>query len=133
MRTLTLVLSLLTLSLLPALSQAMEKAPTLHAVTFYADWCNSCKILEPNIEKARTEYGLDMQNVLFTTFDLSNDATKNQSALKAMSLGLDKIYAANKGKTGHMLIIDSEGNEISKLTKTSTPEEIGTIIKENLK
>lgn len=133
MRYLTLALSLVALSLLPSLSEAMTKSPTLHAVTFYADWCNSCKTLEPNVEKARAEYGLDTQNVLFTTFDLTDDASKNQSALNAASLGLGEVYDGNKGKTGHMLIIDSEGNQIAKVTKKSTPEEIGALIKENLK
>jgi len=133
MRFLLLPLSLFAMAIIPTAVHAGVKTPTLHAVMFYADWCGSCKALDPTVEKARAKFNLDSKNVLFTTLDLTDALTRNQSALKASTVGLGDFYAENKGKTGFMLLVDAEGNQVGKITKEHGAGDIAKMIKENLK
>lgn len=92
--------------------------PERMAVLFYADWCGSCKVLDPKIKEARSELS-DETKTLFVTFDLTDDASKMQTAMLAESLGLGEVYAEHGNKTGFMLVLDAEGKTVErKLTKT---------------
>ena len=105
----------------------------LYSVMFYADWCPSCKKLEPALTEAREMGKLDEQAVLFIRFDLTDSETKAQSAMLAKALGLDALYAANDGKTGYALLLDAATLEPrAQLTKTMTPEAIAMTIKAGL-
>ena len=53
------------------------KGDGLYAITFHADWCGSCKALEPLMSKARGKADLDNENVLFITLDLTDATTRN--------------------------------------------------------
>jgi len=107
-----------------ALTAAAEPTkPKIVGLLFYADWCGSCKVLEPKL--TAIEPGFSGQPVLFTRVDLSNDFTKAQSALLAAQLGVSTAYAENAPKTGFMLLLDSAtGRVLAKLTKTQTEEEL---------
>ncbi len=97
------------------------------AVLFYADWCNSCKTLEPNLNKVKRDF--QGQSILFTRFDLTDDFTKDQSAQYAALLGLENYYQENAGKTGYMLLIDRQSKKVlGRITKQNSPEEIKAAI-----
>lgn len=119
MKNFILTLSLIVLAFVPFAANADKHDQTnLYAVAFHADWCGSCKILGPNITKARGKADLDNQNVLFVTLDLTNATTRNQSKLMAHALGLGEFYKTNAGKTGFVLLVNSKTGEIlGKLTK----------------
>ena len=52
--------------------------PAVYGVLMYADWCGSCKALDPKIRQAREEAKLDIQDVLFVTLDLTDEIAKHQ-------------------------------------------------------
>lgn len=119
-------------------SPALAKDDTvLHAVAFHADWCGSCKIVGPNLVKARGKAGLDEKNVLFVKLDLTNPTTRHQSSLLASAIGLGEYYKENAGKTGYVLLVksDDDGDDseiVGKLTKDMDANAMIAKITENL-
>ena len=102
---------------------------------FYADWCGSCKILDPAIQKARGQSDLDNEPVLFVRLDLTDATKRYQAGLMANALGLSEFYDKNAGATGFLLLVDAESKEIIKrLTKTmdakSITEEVRSAIEQ---
>lgn len=117
----------------PHASSADAHKPSLYGVLFYADWCGSCKVLDPQLQKARGAGDLDSKNVLFVKMDLTNKITSNQSALLAKSLGFGDFYKANDGKTGHLTLIDpANGQAVAKITKEQKSADIVAMIDEKL-
>ncbi len=55
------------LAMFNSLAYASEKNSGVYAITFHADWCGSCKKLEPMMTKARGKADLDNQTILFVT------------------------------------------------------------------
>ena len=108
--------------------------PVVYGVFFYAEWCGSCKTLEPKVAQAREEAELDNQDILFITLDLTDDATKHQASMMAATLGINHVYENNAGKTGFMLLLNAEnGEKLAQLTKKMEPDDIATRIQEAVK
>ena len=100
-------------------------------VLFYADWCGSCKVLDPAIQKARGQYDLDNQPVLFVRLDLTDATDRYQAGLMASAIGLGDYYANNHGATGFMLLVDAETGEIlSRLTKDMDAKAISNSVQQ---
>ena len=119
-------LSVLSLVLvLSPFAKAADDQPEVMGILFYADWCSSCKVLEPQLDQARTDSDLDNQSIVFVTLDLTDETTSHQAKLLAQSLGLGDVYAANEGTTGFMLLVDAETKHVvTRLTKELTAEVI---------
>lgn len=93
------------------------------AMLFYADWCGSCKVLEPKIDQVKTEF--KDESIFFTRFDLTDDFTVAQSKRFASLIGLEDVLKKNGGKTGYMVLLDARsGKVLGKLTKDKSPEDI---------
>ncbi|MEO0616043.1 MAG: thioredoxin domain-containing protein [Pseudomonadota bacterium] len=104
--------------------------PKLYSVLFYADWCSSCKLLDPKIERARAKAELDQQPVLFVRFDLTDADTTAQSELLAESLGLSAYLERNGGRTGYAVLVNAAtGEQVSRFTRQMSDEAIGMAIK----
>lgn len=93
--------------------------PTL--AVFYADWCGSCKILEPKMEEAMAS--LDKDALHIVKFDLTDDVTKAESLKLADKNGLGVLYNKNTPKTGFAILV-KDGQEAVRLTKSDSVEVI---------
>ena len=102
----------------------MEHAqPEVIGVLFYADWCGSCKTLDPKLEQATAK--LVNKPALLTTFDMTNLATQYQAGQLANALGLADLYQEIGLKTGFMILVDPEtGRQIDKISRDDTVDEI---------
>ena len=107
------------------INQAAAAEPEVIGVLFYADWCGSCKVLDPAIQKARDKSDLDNDEVLFVRLDLTDATTRYQSELMAQALGIDGFYKENEGSTGFMVLVDADTKiVITRLTKQMDASEI---------
>jgi len=126
LRKLPILVAVLGLFLAGQVASAAESPaqPERIAALFYADWCGSCKVLDPKVKEARAELAEDTKT-LFVTFDLTDEATRAQSAMLAEALGLDTVYEAHAPKTGYLLVLDAAHKSVlHKVTKT---DEVATI------
>ena len=76
----------------------------------YHNHCESCKKIEPIIEKLKSEY-IQNENLVFLKYDLSNPVTIFKSKKVAKTLGLEQIYNTQK-YSGVVLFIDSKSKEV---------------------
>lgn len=138
MRKLSLLLISFVFLLIPFTSQSeeaqvVEAKPAVYGILMYADWCGACKALDPKIAQAREEADLDSEDILFMRWDLTDETTKHQTLMMASVLGLNKVYAANAGKTGFMLLVDAEtGEKLELLTTKYGPTEIADKIQNSI-
>lgn len=115
-------------------AQTQEPLTKIMAITFHADWCNSCKILNPMIKEARSRADLDDKGILFITLDLTNETRRAQAKMMAETLGISDFYARNDNKTGFMLVVDTKTRQaLGKITKEIEPTNIEKILLEQVK
>ncbi len=116
-----------------------DKAPSaapiseakLGAVLVYADWCGSCKILDPKIEAVKSAH--DFKNTAFVTLDYTD---KNSDAFfrSADKAGVTKAvqdYLGDKIKTGQLLLVDMDDQKVIGVIKKdmSNADIVATISK----
>lgn len=117
-----LLTATLLVTVVTAAAQYQDK-PQVIGLLFYADWCASCKVLEPKLDAVKK--GFTDKPVLFTRVDMTDDYTKSQSKLLAGALGLGSLYAENAPKTGYMILINASNKKVlGKLDKAQSEEQI---------
>ncbi len=84
--------------------------PEVIGALFYADWCSSCKTLDPKLAKVQKSYV--NKPVFFTQFDVTNLSTQYQSNLFAHTIGLEAVLHDIGLKTGFMVLIDRDSGKI---------------------
>ena len=103
------------------------------AVLVYADWCGSCKALDPKIEKVHAMG--DIPGLAFITLDYTDKDADNFYA-QAKAAGVHdavQTYLDGKIKTGMLLLVDvDDGKVIGKVTKELEPNEIVSALKDAL-
>ncbi len=101
------------------------------AVLIYADWCGSCKILDPQIEKARAMGhipGLEFVVLDYTTKDDANFYAQAETAGVGQAV---RTYLDGTVKTGQLVLVDVDDNKvIKKIDKTFEAPQIITALKE---
>ena len=80
------------------------------AVDVHADWCGHCQTISERVPDVIAQVG--REDVLFVTFDITNETTRHQSALLASRLGLESLYAAEGDRQGRVLLVDADTHEI---------------------
>ncbi len=91
-------------------AQAKHTKVKVIAAVFHADWCSYCKQMGPSVMKTMDSYKAD-KAVKFVEFDLTDEATKRQSAKLAARNGLTPIWKANQ-KTGMVLLVDAKTHRV---------------------
>lgn len=105
-------------------------SPQVFVAKVHADWCGSCRALEPIIAELKNNFADDP--VLFVTLDVTNKTTISQARLLAAALGIEEQLKENN-KTGLLIIWNSNEMELVEiLTLKSTQEEMVKTIKKAL-
>jgi thiol:disulfide interchange protein len=136
MKLLMMSMALLVMAFSPAQLKAEDNNvdANLQAIIFYADWCGSCKVLDPNFEQAQNDESLIQKNVEFIKLDLTNAKTSKLASEKSSSIGMSDYYEQNNGKTGYVLLRNSiTGENLGKITKEMNAESIVAILNEKSK
>lgn len=99
---------------LAAVENMQVDAPRVIAVLSYAQWCASCKILTPKIDKMRTEY--ELRGIEFIDLDYS---ARNDDAFyaQAQSLGFEapvRDYFGDNIITGRLMLMTPEGRVLTR-------------------
>lgn len=135
--TIAAMATLLTAGMLPMgvwaqdAEQPTTEKPQVVGLLFYADWCASCKVLDPKLDEVKKQ--LMDEPIYFTRMDMTDDRTKKQSEMLAEWVGLGEIYREHAPKTGFMLLIDPQTKKVlSKLTKTQSEAELKAAMEEAL-
>lgn len=89
----------------------------LGAVLVYADWCGSCKVLDPKIEAVKSSQSF--KNTAFITLDYTD---KNADAFFKMAdqAGVTKAVQDHLGdtiKTGQLLLVDMDDQKVVGVIK----------------
>ena len=88
------------------------KSSKLIVLDVYHNRCETCKHIEPVIEKLKVKYS-ENDKVSFFKYDLSNPFTINDSMKIAKALGLEKIYGSQR-YSGIVLFIDRTTGTVIK-------------------
>ena len=115
---------------LPVATHAAMKTKT-KAVLIYADWCGSCKILDPKVEAVKAAgrvSGLEFVKLDYT----DKDPVKFYAQAKAAGVEKAvKAYFDGSIKTGQLLLVDVDDKKvIGRVTKEKTRPEIVTALKD---
>jgi len=114
----------------PAADNQQAEDTNLSAVLVYADWCSSCKILDPKIKaiKAKEEF----PGVNFVTIDYSDrdvEGLFKQADEQGVGDAI-RTFLAEEVKTGQLLLVDLDDDRvIGKVVKSMEEAEITGAIK----
>ena len=101
-------------------------AADLYVVSFTADWCPNCKILDPALEKALASFGDEIEHI---TLDMTDDATSAVAFETINGTVLGHVYGDHLGLTGLavMTAMDS-GEKLACATREHDVAELKAII-----
>ena len=83
----------------------------LIVLDIYHNRCESCKYIEPVIEKLKSDYS-NNPSIAFLKYDLSNPITIFRSRKIAKKLGLENIYKSQRF-SGVVIFITTQTKEVS--------------------
>ncbi|MEM6812150.1 MAG: thioredoxin family protein [Pseudomonadota bacterium] len=136
MKTLLAILALALISLMPAAfadehskmgDKIMEKAHNgAHVVVFYSDTCGSCKIMDPVMKEAMGALNAEKYQVV--KFDFSTAETIEATKTLAAEKNVDAVLQKYGAKTGFAIVLNSNGEEVGKLTKADNSAEMAAKI-----
>lgn len=108
-------------------------APKLIAATVYADWCGSCKTLDPKIKAVQAANVFD--DLIFVTLDYTakDDAAFFAAADSAGIGEAVRAHLAGGVKTGQVILVDVDDNaSVGTITKEMDSAGIVTALKSAL-
>jgi len=101
------------------------------AVLVYADWCGSCKVLDPKLQTAKTMAKIPGLDYVTLNYTLKDEGVFYAQANEAGVEKAVKDYLDGTIKTGVLLLVDmNDQTVVGKVTKTSEPAEIVTAMKD---
>ena len=111
-------------------SHTAAEHSALAAVLIYADWCSSCKILEPKIKEAKAAGAFEGVDYIVLDYT-GRDAQAMFAAADAAGVGgAVRAHLAEDVFTGWLLLVDrDDARVIGKVTKSLTANEISGAVK----
>ncbi len=104
---------------------AQAMAVKANAVLIYADWCSSCKVLDPKVKAAKSAF--DGKGLNFVTLDYTKK-DKADFMAQAEAAGVEIAIAKAMGdsvKTGQLIVVSADGERVlSKVNMNHTKAEI---------
>jgi thiol-disulfide isomerase/thioredoxin len=91
---------------------------------FHADWCPKCKSLDPVYDASVKNFA--DKPVGFVKLDVTNKEKTKASGEKMKALGLEDVWAKNKGKNGFIMLVDADSKKSVKVLKAGTTEKQAT-------
>ncbi|VAW01992.1 hypothetical protein MNBD_ALPHA06-1892 [hydrothermal vent metagenome] len=83
--------------------------PVVRAVYFHADWCANCRILQPELDKAKVSgKNLPVQHI---TLDFTNPQTWDAAIEIALDNNVVAAYNAYAGTTGLVVLVAGDTGE----------------------
>lgn len=106
-------------------NEAIASDTRLAAVLVYADWCGSCKVLDPKLTQAKAEGPIDGLQYFVLNYTDRDDEAFFASA-DALGFGAPiRTKLAEGVKTGILLLVDlDDGTIVGDLRKELSAEEI---------
>jgi len=105
----------------PESEEVAVRKPALMVVTLHADWCGTCKRLDPKLNALRQD--VEGKPVLFMKLDLTDDKRRGQAEYLAALLEIGQAYREYGSKTGLALLIEAESRQvIGRLTVEDDPD-----------
>ena len=86
-------------------------------VKIHADWCGSCRKLNPTWDELQTKYG---DSVRFVLLDVTGKSDVEQSGIEADKLGIRAIFDRYKGNTGTIAVVNGNTLEVVEVMKGQT-------------
>lgn len=110
-------------------TEKTQVAKDIAGVYFYADWCGTCKLLEPRVEKARAEEKRS-EDISFITFDMTDSESIARTKKIAKAEDLDSILQKYGAATGFLVLYDRANQETLRVL---TSRDSGTTIQKAFK
>jgi len=120
--------SLAVLGLLLAGSPALaEEAPKPMVVKIHADWCGTCRHMNPTFEALEKELGDEARIVVL---DVTDRETTARARVEAERLGIGVFFDRYKGQTGTVGVLDAGGSPVEVLKgETRTERYVAAVAK----
>lgn len=101
--------------------------PDIYVVTFTAEWCPNCKILDPKVDGALSEF--DEDDVEHIVLDMTDGDTRLDAFDEVDGTVLAGVYGDHLGVTGiAMLTAADSGEKIGCATRVHSETEIVEMI-----
>ena len=112
--------------------QATSMEIRTKAVLVFADWCGSCKVLDPKIKAVQSmENGAELE---YVTLDYTNKNPEDffsQAKASDVGLAIEAYFPDGKIKTGQLLLVDVDDQKvIGTVTKSLEASEIMETIRD---
>lgn len=105
--------------------------PALYLVSFTAEWCPNCVILDPKLDSALNEFS--EKNVTHVALDMTDAARRKESFEKIDGTLLAGVYGDHLGVTGiGILTAADSGEKLGCVTREFSESEIITLINQAL-
>lgn len=95
--------------------EAAESSPLM--VKIHADWCGTCRALNPTWEQLQTRYG---DSLRFVILDVTNKSDVAKAAAEADRLGIRAVFDQYKSRTGTIAVVNGKTHEVVEVMKGVT-------------
>ena len=121
---------------LPAAAQAQDmqmhdemEQTRLVAVLSYADWCGSCRILDPRIQEVRAENSFEGVEFVRLDYTERDSATYFEQAQNANVESAVRAHFGDQIRTGLLLLVDlDDGEVVSVINREYSAEDIAQTV-----